>query len=97
MNSVHYNYCFNYLLDEWEQFKTIGEVLVVGYGLHYIPYFFIDRTLFLHHYLPALVFKILLCAAFMQHLANIVKYEISTKFLIKYSIIIFCYLFTGQN
>jgi len=89
MNSVHNNYCFDYLLDEWEQFKTIGEVLVVGYGLHYIPYFFIDRTLFLHHYLPALVFKILLCAAFMQHLANIVKYEILNKFLNKYIIIIF--------
>lgn len=70
-------YCF---LDEWEQFKMIGEVLVVGYGLHYIPYFFIDRTLFLHHYMPALVFKILLCAAFMQHLANIAKYVIKIIF-----------------
>lgn len=66
------------------QFITIGEVLVVGYGLHYIPYFFTDRTLFLHHYLPALVFKILLCAAFIQHLANIVKYVIKNTIAVTF-------------
>ncbi|CAH1732010.1 unnamed protein product [Aphis gossypii] len=75
-------------LDEWEQFKTIGEVLLVGYGLHYIPYFFIDRTLFLHHYLPALVFKILLCAAFLQHLANIVKTKLIPRFIFHLSLCI---------
>lgn len=57
--------------------------MVVGYGLHYIPYFFIDRTLFLHHYLPALVFKILLCAAFIQHLASIVRLVNKNKIFIK--------------
>ncbi|XP_050530408.1 protein O-mannosyltransferase 1 isoform X2 [Daktulosphaira vitifoliae] len=66
--------------DEWEQFKYIGEVLMVGYIMHYLPYFFMDRTLFLHHYLPALVFKILLCAAFMQHLANIVRSNMTLRF-----------------
>ncbi|VVC38729.1 Hypothetical protein CINCED_3A015703 [Cinara cedri] len=72
--------------DEWEQFKLIGEVLVVGYGLNYIPYFFIDRTLFLHHYLPALVFKILLCAAFIQHLANIFRTKLMLRFIFHLSL-----------
>jgi dolichyl-phosphate-mannose-protein mannosyltransferase len=46
-----------------------GEVLFGGYLIHYLPYFFVERTLFLHHYLPAFVFKVLLTAAVIEHIA----------------------------
>jgi len=39
--------------------------LFMGWGLHYFPFFLMSRQLFLHHYLPALYFAILLlCAVF---------------------------------
>lgn len=56
-----------------------------------------DRTLFLHHYLPALVFKILLCAAFIQHLANIVKYVIDNKYFSNQFNYYIIYLLTDQS
>lgn len=59
--------CFDVAADEWERFVELGQVLLLGFCLHYFPYFFMDRTLFLHHYLPALVFKILLLAGLLQH------------------------------
>lgn len=40
----------------------------VGYLLHFLPYFLCERTLFLHYYLPALLFKIILTAAVVSHL-----------------------------
>ncbi len=42
-------------------------MLLTGYLLHYLPYFFYDRTLFLHHYLPAYLYKIMLAAYFLSH------------------------------
>lgn len=35
--------------------------------LHYFPYFHMHRQLFLHHYLPALFFSILLVAQYLEH------------------------------
>ncbi|XP_073942009.1 protein O-mannosyltransferase rt [Choristoneura fumiferana] len=49
------------------RFSAAAHVLFLGYWLHYLPYFFLDRTLFLHHYLPAYVFKILLLAFVIEH------------------------------
>lgn len=39
--------------------------LVMGWALHYFPFFVMQRQLFLHHYFPALYFSILAaCAVF---------------------------------
>lgn len=39
--------------------------LVMGWALHYFPFFIMQRQLFLHHYFPALYFSILTaCAVF---------------------------------
>ncbi|KAF8505073.1 glycosyltransferase family 39 protein [Hysterangium stoloniferum] len=39
--------------------------LALGWGLHYFPFFLMQRQLFLHHYFPALYFSILLfCGVF---------------------------------
>ncbi|KAJ8961246.1 hypothetical protein NQ318_008929 [Aromia moschata] len=72
-----------YDLDEknWDQFKVIGQVFLTGYLFHYLPYFFIERTLFLHHYLPALVFKTLLLAATLEHVYVIFKYVLKLPVL----------------
>ena len=37
--------------------------LVMGWALHYLPFFLMSRQLFLHHYFPALYFSILTFAS----------------------------------
>ncbi|KAK7094771.1 protein O-mannosyl-transferase 1-like [Littorina saxatilis] len=61
--------CYDITEEEWQHFVFVGELLVGGYLLHYVPYFSVDRTLFLHHYLPAVVFKVLVLAALLDHVA----------------------------
>ncbi|EEB13374.1 protein O-mannosyltransferase, putative [Pediculus humanus corporis] len=67
-------HCFDLPDNEWEKFCKMGNILGVAYFLHYLPYFFMDKTLFLHHYLPALVFKIMLTAAVLEHFHFILRY-----------------------
>lgn len=59
--------CYDLPEDAWNKFCTIGEVFGVGYAIHYLPYFLVDRTLFLHHYMPAYMFKLCLLAAMVEH------------------------------
>ncbi|XP_014672855.1 PREDICTED: protein O-mannosyltransferase 1-like [Priapulus caudatus] len=58
-----------YDIDEgtWNKFRGIGEVLLGGYALNYVTYFLTDATLFLYHYIPALVFKFMLLATMVEH------------------------------
>ncbi|KAG8228394.1 hypothetical protein J437_LFUL003866, partial [Ladona fulva] len=60
--------CYDISNEAWNKFVIMGEVLLGGYLIHYLPYFFTEKTLFLHNYFPALVFKILLTAALMEHI-----------------------------
>ncbi|XP_068241899.1 protein O-mannosyltransferase 1 [Palaemon carinicauda] len=59
--------CYDLPEDVWNKFCTFGEVLGIGYAIHYLPYFLVDRTLFLHHYIPAYMFKLCLLAAVVEH------------------------------
>lgn len=54
--------------NEWQKFCTIGTVTILGYLVHLMPYFLYESTLFLHNYLPALTFKILVVAALVDNL-----------------------------
>ncbi|XP_055299560.1 protein O-mannosyltransferase 1 [Sitodiplosis mosellana] len=66
---------FCYDIDEhtWVQFNRCGEILFAGYLLHFLPYFFVERTMFLHNYLPALVFKIMLLCFMIEHIHDVVR------------------------
>lgn len=44
--------------------------LVIGWGLHYFPFYLMGRQLFLHHYFPALYFSILSCAGLFDLLTS---------------------------
>nr|XP_018899540.1 PREDICTED: protein O-mannosyltransferase 1 [Bemisia tabaci] len=65
--------CYDLPQEVWDHFVDIGKFCVLGYSLHYLPFFFAERTLFLHHYFPALVFKILLTAAMVEHIDCLLK------------------------
>ncbi|BFZ19967.1 hypothetical protein BsWGS_23006 [Bradybaena similaris] len=72
----------------WHQFLFLGELLVGGYLLHYLPYFLEERTLFLHHYLPSVVFKILTLAALGDHLYSVIPKTSIFPSLIKYGSVV---------
>lgn len=60
----------------WNRFVFVGEAVVVGYFFHFITFFPMERTLFIHHYLPALFFKIVMLPAILQHVhQNILRYK----------------------
>merc|ERR1719173_268739 len=56
--------CYDISEEDFKEYCNVGEVLLTGYLLHYVPYFFFDRTLFLHHYLTAYIFKMMLASYF---------------------------------
>merc|ERR1719200_97347 len=64
---------------EFASFCNAGEVLLTGFLVHYLPFFFYDRTLFVHHYLPAYIFKIMLSAFFLSHCASLLSRVLSAK------------------
>ncbi|XP_061749837.1 protein O-mannosyl-transferase 1 [Nerophis ophidion] len=51
----------------WEQYVCVGEVCVGGWLVNFLPFVLMDKSLFLYHYLPALVFLHLLTAALLEH------------------------------
>jgi len=47
--------------------------LVMGWFLHYFPFFLMQRQLFLHHYFPALYFAILLSCGIFDLLTTMLR------------------------
>lgn len=79
--------------EEWIKFQLAGELFLGGYLIHYLPYYFVDRTLFLHNYLPALIFKILLLCFIIEHINLLLKILFKNHLiLIFYHTIIFIWL-----
>ncbi|XP_057317466.1 protein O-mannosyl-transferase 1-like [Hydractinia symbiolongicarpus] len=57
--------------EEWNLYVIIGYLLVGGYVINYIPFFPVERTLFVHHYLSSLLFKIILIPVLADHFHKI--------------------------
>eukprot|EP00051_Salpingoeca_urceolata_P019710 m.290773 g.290773 ORF g.290773 m.290773 type:complete len:779 (+) comp19471_c0_seq4:679-3015(+) len=51
----------------YTKFYTAGRLCAGGWVLHYGPFFLMQRQLFLHHYLPALLFSVVLTASMVEH------------------------------
>lgn len=45
-----------------------GALCAGGWAVNYLPFFLMEKTLFLYHYLPALTFQILLLPVVLQHI-----------------------------
>ncbi|ALC44725.1 rt [Drosophila busckii] len=74
--------CFDIPDSEWQRFLSAGDAFFVGYLVHYLPYFFVDRTLFLHNYLPAFIFKLLLLCYVLEHLDFLLRRHCSGRALL---------------
>ncbi|CAM1321564.1 POMT1 (predicted) [Pycnogonum litorale] len=66
--------CYDIPNDEWSKFVVIGEVFLLSYAMHFVPFFFSDGTLFLHHYLPAFIYQVLLAAALLEHITFLISH-----------------------
>uniref|UniRef100_H3BD43 Protein O-mannosyl-transferase 1 n=1 Tax=Latimeria chalumnae TaxID=7897 RepID=H3BD43_LATCH len=53
--------------DCWLQWVLGGSVCCGGWAVNYLPFFLMEKTLFLYHYLPAITFQILLIPFMLQH------------------------------
>ncbi|XP_014016291.1 protein O-mannosyl-transferase 1 isoform X1 [Salmo salar] len=51
----------------WCQLLQAGVVCAGGWAVNYLPFFMMEKTLFLYHYLPALTFQILLIPVVLEH------------------------------
>eukprot|EP00794_Sanderia_malayensis_P015859 gene15859-17457_t len=60
--------CYDISAGQWQLYIFIGFLIIGGYFLHYFPFFIMERTLFVHHYLPALTFQLLLIPLLSDHI-----------------------------
>lgn len=65
--------CYDLPPRVWQRFIEAGDIFFMGYIIHYIPYFFVDRALFLHNYFPALLFKLLLMCYIIEHIDYVLR------------------------
>lgn len=51
----------------WLAFQLTGTLCLGGWAVNYLPFFLMEKTLFLYHYLPALTLQILLLPPVLEH------------------------------
>ncbi|XP_078186267.1 protein O-mannosyl-transferase 1 isoform X6 [Callithrix jacchus] len=56
--------------DAWLRWVLVGALCAGGWAVNYLPFFLMEKTLFLYHYLPALTFQILLLPVVLQHISD---------------------------
>nr|KAJ3422298.1 Protein O-mannosyltransferase 2 [Polyrhizophydium stewartii] len=57
-------------LAEWDNFYMAAKVSVLGWFLHYFPFYIMGRVMYLHHYFPALYFAVLAFGFVVDHIAR---------------------------
>ncbi|KAK3842625.1 MAG: Dolichyl-phosphate-mannose-protein mannosyltransferase-domain-containing protein [Linnemannia gamsii] len=58
-------------LREFQRFHlSDAGTFFTGWALHYLPFFFVDRVLYMHHYFPSLYFSILLTSSILPGLSG---------------------------
>ena len=62
-----------------------GLILLLGWGLHYLPFYLMGRVLYFHHYFPALMFSCMLSAVILDLTFRL----IATKLLSEHSTMLF--------
>src|SRR5205085_2642476 len=67
----------NKKIDSWGRLVNSGGFFLMAYLCHYIPFFLMGRTLYLHHYLPALIISYIITAIIFNFIfVNLVNYPV---------------------
>ncbi|KAG9316967.1 glycosyltransferase family 39 protein [Chiua virens] len=69
------------------KYDSLCGFLFTGYFFHYFPFFLMSRQLFLHHYLPALYFSILMSCAVFDFATSTLKPKIRLQIAAVFAII----------
>uniref|UniRef100_A0A8C3W3U5 Dolichyl-phosphate-mannose--protein mannosyltransferase n=1 Tax=Catagonus wagneri TaxID=51154 RepID=A0A8C3W3U5_9CETA len=56
--------------DSWLRWVLAGALCAGGWAVNYLPFFMMEKTLFLYHYLPALTFQLLLLPVVVEHVSH---------------------------
>lgn len=76
--------CFDIEEKEWNRLVSVGHVYFMGYLMHYLPYFFMEGGLFLHHYMPAFLYKLQLLCFTVDHIEYLLRhYYSSSRWIVK--------------
>lgn len=82
----------NYTLFEPKDCKFLylkGGFFLIGYFLHYFPFFLMGRALFLHHYLPSYIFSVFVFASCYEVVSTKIIFLKSKIFVLSLIIAIF--------
>ncbi|KAF9959528.1 hypothetical protein BGZ72_009473 [Mortierella alpina] len=75
-----------------KKFKTekLGNAstFFTAWAIHYVPFFCVDQTLYLHHYFPSLYCAILLASSLFSGLMDFIPRQV--RFLCLFSLVILC-------
>lgn len=74
--------------DQLEKFAIAGIIPALGWFFHYLPFLVMARVTYVHHYLPALYFALLLLGFLVDHLTTVYisnKYIKAAVYLILYA------------
>ncbi|KAJ3332440.1 Protein O-mannosyltransferase 2, partial [Kappamyces sp. JEL0680] len=56
--------------DEWSNFVFASKVGLLGWFLHYIPFYIMGRVMYVHHYFPALYFAMIAFVTLSNHVGS---------------------------
>jgi PREDICTED: similar to AGAP010784-PA len=79
--------------DVWNSFVNFGLIFVLSYFIYLLPHFFFEKTLFLHHYFPSLLFKLMLTACLIEHLNIYIKHRLITLSIVSIILLASFYCF----
>ena len=51
---------------QWNHFSSVFRICLIGFLANFLPYFFVERTLFLYYYLPCLYFQHLFLSSLVE-------------------------------
>ncbi|KAI8927643.1 Dolichyl-phosphate-mannose-protein mannosyltransferase-domain-containing protein [Entophlyctis helioformis] len=69
-------------LDEWDNFYFAVKIGILGWFLHYMPFYIMGRVMYLHHYFPALYFAIITMSYFIDHMGSKLPRMLHTALLL---------------
>jgi dolichyl-phosphate-mannose--protein O-mannosyl transferase len=75
-----YNFFISFLTGFLNSFFSAGLFLILGWLLHYFPFYLMGRVLYFHHYFPALMFIIMLAAIVLDSLLRLITALLSPRF-----------------
>ncbi|KAF8666734.1 MIR domain [Rhizoctonia solani] len=67
---------------EWDQFSYVTKLAFFGWVFHFMPFLIMGRVTYIHHYLPALWFSVLMVGHLFNHFVFAARIAERTKWIV---------------